>query len=428
MRAGAADLNFTLGLALISFVSFIAFGLRANGVRGYLKELLIAEPAYMTPLLTPIHLISELSRVISLSMRLFGNVFAGEVLLATMLALTTATVFILPLAFVIPGVFIGLELLFGLVQALVFALLSMTYITLAIAEHRQHGSDATIIRARRPSKAPPRRTGRRKEREAPPHPRSTRRKTTRGPTTLAAGLAMGLGGIGPGIGLGIGFSQGDGGDRPQPRGLRHHLRAVHPGPGPDRGDRDLCPRRLADHPLRQLGPQAAMAFFDAFGVDLFKLAFQIVNFLLILYLLNRFLFRRVLSLIDERQARIAKGLEDAEAAARDRELARAEREAALDEARKEAQAMIARATKIAEDSRAEIVAAARSEAEKVAARAAADITAEKERAIAELRSQVADLALQAAGKLVKADMNAATQRRLVDEFLAEVTPSDKERS
>ena len=140
VRAGAADLNFTLGLALISFVAFISFGLRANGVRGYLKELLIAEPAYMSPLLTPIHLISELSRVISLSMRLFGNVFAGEVLLATMLALTTATLFTLPLAFVVPGVFLGLELLFGLVQALVFALLSMTYITLAIAEHRQHES------------------------------------------------------------------------------------------------------------------------------------------------------------------------------------------------------------------------------------------------------------------------------------------------
>jgi F-type H+-transporting ATPase subunit a len=139
LRAGAADLNFTLGLALISFISFIAFGLRANGARGYLKELLVAEPAYMTPLLTPIHLISELSRVISLSMRLFGNVFAGEVLLATMLALTTATVFLLPLAFVVPVVFIFLELLFGAVQALVFALLSMTYITLAIAEHRQHG-------------------------------------------------------------------------------------------------------------------------------------------------------------------------------------------------------------------------------------------------------------------------------------------------
>lgn len=171
-----------------------------------------------------------------------------------------------------------------------------------------------------------------------------------------------------------------------------------------------------------------MAFFDAFGVDVFKLAFQIINFLLILYLLNRFVFRRVLALLDERQERIAKGLEDAESAARDRELARAEREAALDEARKEAAAMIARATKIAEDSRTEIVATARAEAEKVAARATEEITAEKQRAIAELRSQVADLALDAAGRLVKAEMNAPTQRRLVEEFLAEVSPSEKERS
>jgi F-type H+-transporting ATPase subunit b len=171
-----------------------------------------------------------------------------------------------------------------------------------------------------------------------------------------------------------------------------------------------------------------MAFFGAFGVDLFKLAFQIINFLLILYLLNRFLFKRVLGLLDERQERISKGLEDAEAAARDRELARAEREAALDEARKEAQMMIARATKMADESRAEIVAAARVEAETVAARATEDITAEKLRAIAELRSQVADLALEAAGRLVRSEMNAPTQRRLVEEFLAEVSPSDKERS
>jgi F-type H+-transporting ATPase subunit b len=168
-----------------------------------------------------------------------------------------------------------------------------------------------------------------------------------------------------------------------------------------------------------------MAFFGAFGVDLFKLAFQIINFLLVLYLLNRFVFKRVLALIDERQARIAKGLEQAEAAARDRELARAEREAALDEARSEAQAMISRATKIAEDSRAEIVAAARAEAEKVTARARDEITAEKEKALAELRAHVADLALDAAGKLVRAEMSGPTQRRLVEEFLAEVPAGKK---
>jgi F-type H+-transporting ATPase subunit b len=163
-------------------------------------------------------------------------------------------------------------------------------------------------------------------------------------------------------------------------------------------------------------------FFSAFGVDVWKLLFQVVNFLLLLYLLNRFLFKPVLGRLDERKSRIEKGLEDAESAARDRELARAEREAAVAEARKEAQAMIARATKIAEDSRAEIVEQARTEAEKVTARATDEIRAEKERAMAELRATVADLALDVAGKLVRSEMGDATQRRLVEGFLAEVAP------
>jgi F-type H+-transporting ATPase subunit a len=138
VRPASADLNFTLGLAIASFVMFVYWGIRANGVRGYLRELL-GEPLYMAPLMFPINVISELSRLISLSMRLFGNIFAGEVLLATMLAVTTAAVFVLPLAFFVPALFLGLEVVFGLVQAMVFALLSMTYITLAIAEHHREG-------------------------------------------------------------------------------------------------------------------------------------------------------------------------------------------------------------------------------------------------------------------------------------------------
>jgi F-type H+-transporting ATPase subunit a len=141
VRAAGADLNFTLGLAIVSFVVFVWWGLRVNGPVGYLKEL-VGEPRYMAPLMFPIHLISELSRLVSLSMRLFGNVFAGEVLIGTMLALTTAALFVLPLAFFVPAVFLGLELLFGAVQALVFALLTMTYITMAIAEHGPgHGDE-----------------------------------------------------------------------------------------------------------------------------------------------------------------------------------------------------------------------------------------------------------------------------------------------
>jgi F-type H+-transporting ATPase subunit b len=169
-------------------------------------------------------------------------------------------------------------------------------------------------------------------------------------------------------------------------------------------------------------------FFEAFGVDLPKLAFQIINFLLLLYLLNRFLFKRVFALLDERQARISKGLEDAAAAARDRELARAEREAAVAEARKEANEMIARANKIAEDTRNEILADARTEAEQATARAREEIVAEKDKAMAEIRGQVAELALAAAGKLVRRQMDDPTQRRLVEEFLAEVKPAKASRS
>lgn len=129
VRPASADLNFTLGLAIVAFIVFVWWGVRINGAGGYLKEL-VGEPRYMAPLMFPIHLISELSRLISLSMRLFGNVFAGEVLLATMIALAPI---------VVPAVFLGLEAVFGFVQALVFSLLAMTYITLSIAEH--HGGD-----------------------------------------------------------------------------------------------------------------------------------------------------------------------------------------------------------------------------------------------------------------------------------------------
>jgi F-type H+-transporting ATPase subunit b len=170
------------------------------------------------------------------------------------------------------------------------------------------------------------------------------------------------------------------------------------------------------------------AFFEAFSVDGWKLAAQVINFLILLYLLNRFLFKPVLARLDERSAKIGKGLEDAEVAARDRELARAEREAAVAEARKEANEMIARANKIAEDTRNEILTTARAEAEKVSTRAREEIVAEKDKAMAEIRGQVAELALAAAGKLVRRQMDDPTQRRLVEEFLAEVEPAKPARS
>lgn len=131
-RPPTADLNMTLAMALVTFTTVQVMGIRAHGFRGRIKHM--ADP----PFIFPIELVSEFGRIISLSARLFGNVLAGEVLLGVMYALANvAKIAILPL--LVPVVFIVLELLFGTIQALVFALLTAIYITMAAGD--SHGGE-----------------------------------------------------------------------------------------------------------------------------------------------------------------------------------------------------------------------------------------------------------------------------------------------
>lgn len=134
-RAPNADLNMTLAMALIAFTTVQIAGIKAHGVGGRIKHM--ANP----PFLFPIEVIGEFSRIISLAARLFGNVFAGEVLLGVMFALGAAIkIAILPVVF--PVVFMFLEVMFGTIQALVFSLLTLIYITLAAAhEHASHDGE-----------------------------------------------------------------------------------------------------------------------------------------------------------------------------------------------------------------------------------------------------------------------------------------------
>jgi F-type H+-transporting ATPase subunit a len=120
----------TLAMALVTFVAVQLYGIRAHGVVGRLKHM--ADP----PFLFPIELISEFSRIISLSARLFGNVFAGEALLGVMYAIG-AKVSIAVIPIFVPVIFLFLELMFGTIQALVFAMLTLIYIAVAAA----HGHD-----------------------------------------------------------------------------------------------------------------------------------------------------------------------------------------------------------------------------------------------------------------------------------------------
>jgi F-type H+-transporting ATPase subunit a len=128
-RSPNADLNMTIAMALVAITTVQVLAVRSHGLGHYLKE-------FIAPPIPFLHVIGELSRIISLSARLFGNIFGGEVLLAVIIALTLPL--LLGVAGVIPAIFYGLEVFFGLIQALLFSLLTLIYISVAAAGHGDH--------------------------------------------------------------------------------------------------------------------------------------------------------------------------------------------------------------------------------------------------------------------------------------------------
>ena len=139
LRGGTADLNTTLALASIAVVASHIFGVVAVGAWTYLNKFInikafleipkkiMKEPTII--LVNPIkafvgivEIIGEVAKIASLSFRLFGNIFAGEVLLASMSAI---------LAFGVPIPFMFLEIIVGLIQALIFAILVLIYVSIA---------------------------------------------------------------------------------------------------------------------------------------------------------------------------------------------------------------------------------------------------------------------------------------------------------
>ncbi len=171
----------------------------------------------------------------------------------------------------------------------------------------------------------------------------------------------------------------------------------------------------AGHQVVPVGA-AAEALFQ---INLFQVIIAAANAVVFLVLIWTFAFKPVSSMLATRRERIEQGLKDAEQARKDRESAEQERLAALTEARRESNEILARAQKVAQETRDADIAATREELERMRTRATADIEAEKQRAIADLRAEVADLALAAAGKVVGETMTDARQRRLVEEFLAD---------
>lgn len=142
-RGANADLNLTLAMALIFFGCWIVWAIQEVGVAGFLKELFAPKgetTGFLKVLLVVVffaagclEIISILFRPVSLSFRLYGNIFAGENMLETMTRLLPGFGWLLPIPFYF------LELLVGIVQALVFMLLTAVF-TLLICQHEEPGA------------------------------------------------------------------------------------------------------------------------------------------------------------------------------------------------------------------------------------------------------------------------------------------------
>jgi F-type H+-transporting ATPase subunit a len=123
-----SKLNVTIGCALVVFVYYHFQGIRAQGLLKYLKHFAGPVPL-LAPLMVPIEIISHFSRPVSLSVRLFGNIFAEEVLIVIMASIIP---FFLPLPFMAIAIFTAV------IQSFVFVLLACIYIAGAVAHEEEH--------------------------------------------------------------------------------------------------------------------------------------------------------------------------------------------------------------------------------------------------------------------------------------------------
>ena len=135
LKSPTANINVTLGCALTVWVYYHLQGLKEQGVVPYLKHFAAppGAPLFLAPIMLPIEIISHVSRVLSLSLRLFGNIFGEDLVI---LILFSIVPFIAPL----PMMFLGL--ITASLQAFIFVLLTTIYLGGAVAtehEHHEHG-------------------------------------------------------------------------------------------------------------------------------------------------------------------------------------------------------------------------------------------------------------------------------------------------
>jgi F-type H+-transporting ATPase subunit b len=159
---------------------------------------------------------------------------------------------------------------------------------------------------------------------------------------------------------------------------------------------------------------------EGLGINLGYLISQIINFLLLLVILRVFLYKPIVNMLDKRRETIRTDLEEAEAARSRAEAAKQEYEKQLEEAREERRSMLAQAREQADTMREEILEKARGEARDLVAKTEEEMVTLRRQAVAGAQGEIVELAMAAASKVVGESLDEQAQRRLIQEFIAEV--------
>lgn len=160
-----------------------------------------------------------------------------------------------------------------------------------------------------------------------------------------------------------------------------------------------------------------MEILEQIGIDGKLLLAQAVNFLILLFLLHRFVYRPMLSFLEKRSERIEKGLRDAEEAGKRLSEAAKDEEKILNKAREEANRIVADARESAERRGRELVEEFGKKAERIVAEAEERATEEREKLFREAKGEIADLVLATTEKVLREKLDTASDRAAVGKFL-----------
>jgi F-type H+-transporting ATPase subunit b len=158
---------------------------------------------------------------------------------------------------------------------------------------------------------------------------------------------------------------------------------------------------------------------EGLGINLQLLIAQIINFLLLLGLLYMFAYKPILRMFDERANRIKESMDMTESVKQQATNAEEEARKRIEEAGKEGQEVIARAIKTGEEIKQKAEQDAKPEAEALVARARNEIQQERDEAITELRKEFTDLTISAAEKIIEQELDKEAHRKLIDKVIEE---------